>query len=409
MSFVQAKCPNCGGILAVDNSNDAALCPFCNSPYVVEKAINNYNITNNITAGTVNVTGNISNDFVIRAGVLEKYTGTSIEVTIPDNIYAIGEKAFFGCKLLRTVNLHNSVKEIGDYAFAGCLELLEINLFSGIRKIGVGAFESCESLRTIKLPPFLGTIQAYTFSKCKNLANIVIPDSINSIGHDAFYACESLESITIGPLVSKIGSRAFFNCINLKKVILNANIQSNYKKGSSQYEYGYDNGDCVFFNAGRNGEGIELIIGDSVTTIPGSLFGECWYDGELKTAKIKSLHLGSSVKEIGPHAFISCGLKNIDFPSSLESIGEWAFRNNAFTSLVIPSTVKHIGDYAFANNVSLTVVKTNLDLSQFHCGSIFCMDPVLETIYRSFCKCSYCGGQFGMFNKCKNCGRKKNY
>ena len=58
MAFVQAKCTNCGGVLAVDNSQDAAVCPFCNTPYVVEKAINNYNITNNIQANVVNVYGN---------------------------------------------------------------------------------------------------------------------------------------------------------------------------------------------------------------------------------------------------------------------------------------------------------------------------------------------------------------
>ena len=45
MPFVQAKCPNCGGFLAVDNTHDAAVCQFCNTPFIVEKAINNYNIT----------------------------------------------------------------------------------------------------------------------------------------------------------------------------------------------------------------------------------------------------------------------------------------------------------------------------------------------------------------------------
>lgn len=52
MAFVQAKCPNCGGFLAVDNTNDAAICQFCNTPFIVKKAINNYNITVN---GNVNV------------------------------------------------------------------------------------------------------------------------------------------------------------------------------------------------------------------------------------------------------------------------------------------------------------------------------------------------------------------
>lgn len=40
MPFVQAKCTNCGANLEVDNSRDAAICPYCHTPYVVEKAIN---------------------------------------------------------------------------------------------------------------------------------------------------------------------------------------------------------------------------------------------------------------------------------------------------------------------------------------------------------------------------------
>ena len=41
MSFVNAKCPNCGGSLQVDNGKRAAICPFCKEAYIVEDAINN--------------------------------------------------------------------------------------------------------------------------------------------------------------------------------------------------------------------------------------------------------------------------------------------------------------------------------------------------------------------------------
>ena len=56
-SLVNAKCPNCGGTLEVDKNKDAWICTYCSSPFIVEKAINNYNITNNnhITANVVNV------------------------------------------------------------------------------------------------------------------------------------------------------------------------------------------------------------------------------------------------------------------------------------------------------------------------------------------------------------------
>ena len=50
MPLVQAKCTNCGAGLKVDNTKDAAICPSCGTPYVVEKAINYFNTTNNISA-----------------------------------------------------------------------------------------------------------------------------------------------------------------------------------------------------------------------------------------------------------------------------------------------------------------------------------------------------------------------
>lgn len=45
MKLVEAKCTNCGGALRVDSERDAAICPYCNSAFVVEKAINLYNAT----------------------------------------------------------------------------------------------------------------------------------------------------------------------------------------------------------------------------------------------------------------------------------------------------------------------------------------------------------------------------
>ena len=53
MPLVPAKCTQCGAALTLDPSQDAAVCPFCGTPFVVEKAINNYNVTNQTTIGTV--------------------------------------------------------------------------------------------------------------------------------------------------------------------------------------------------------------------------------------------------------------------------------------------------------------------------------------------------------------------
>ena len=56
MPLIKAQCPNCGGALEVDNTQDAAICPFCKTPYIVEKAINQYNMN----AAAVNFNGTVN-------------------------------------------------------------------------------------------------------------------------------------------------------------------------------------------------------------------------------------------------------------------------------------------------------------------------------------------------------------
>jgi len=62
MPMVQAKCENCGGILAVDSDLKAANCPFCGTAYIVQDSINYYNSTVNIDNSSIaNVRANVVN------------------------------------------------------------------------------------------------------------------------------------------------------------------------------------------------------------------------------------------------------------------------------------------------------------------------------------------------------------
>jgi len=53
MPFVAAKCTQCGGFLNVDSAQEAAVCQFCNTAFIIEQAINNYNTTININESGV--------------------------------------------------------------------------------------------------------------------------------------------------------------------------------------------------------------------------------------------------------------------------------------------------------------------------------------------------------------------
>lgn len=73
--LIPAKCTNCGATLEVDSSQQAAICPYCKSAYIVEQAVNNYNISFNsnlnIENTTININGIDSDNLLLRAKEFE--------------------------------------------------------------------------------------------------------------------------------------------------------------------------------------------------------------------------------------------------------------------------------------------------------------------------------------------------
>ena len=230
MPLVQAKCTNCGANLEIDNTKDAAICPYCGTAFIVEKAINNYNTTNQIHAGTVNIYGGNSADFVIRGGVLEKYNGAATEVVVPNSVKIIGCEAFLNCIGITSVVLPDSVREImdGSYergAFAGCTTLISIVIPNSVQKIGSLAFKDCKSLTSVTIPDSVQTIGVRSFDGCGSLTSVNIPDSVQTIGWGAFSGCSSLASVTIPTSVQEIGACAFSGCSSLTSVSIPSSVK----------------------------------------------------------------------------------------------------------------------------------------------------------------------------------------
>ena len=44
VKLVPAKCTQCGAQLEVDPNQEAAVCKYCGTPFIVARAINNYNV-----------------------------------------------------------------------------------------------------------------------------------------------------------------------------------------------------------------------------------------------------------------------------------------------------------------------------------------------------------------------------
>lgn len=218
MPLVPGICTQCGATLSADNSKDCMICPYCGTPFIVEKAINHFQNTYNISNSVVNFYGGESRDFVIRAGALERYNGADVIVTIPNTVKAIGQQAFSGCSALQEVTIPEGVDSIEEDAFSGCKLLKSVSIPNSVLRIGSRAFLGCESLLEITIPNNITVIEPYTFCNCKSLKKVSLPNGIVRIGEYAFSGCENLTEIIFPDSVTVIEYGALSGCVRLKKI-----------------------------------------------------------------------------------------------------------------------------------------------------------------------------------------------
>ena len=129
--------------------------------------------------------------------------------------------------------------------------------------------------------------------------HVNLPDSLRKIGSGAFSWNFSLTNIELPENLTEIDNAAFIECINLKS----------------------------------------LEIPDGVTTIHGRLCYGC--------KAFESVKLGKNTEMIEDSAFEGTSLKHIDIPNTVTSIGQNVFYNCKLTSVTVPKSVVFIDNYAF--------------------------------------------------------------
>ena len=212
MPLIPAKCTSCGGVLSVDESKDAAVCPYCGNAFVVEKAIQNFSATyviNNIQADTVIMNGG-QKDFDISAGRLTKYNGEDVNVTIPDNVDCIASRAFSGLNI-QSVTIPGTVETIEEMAFYNCAKLKRVTFNKGLKEIGKKAFANCPALESLDIPDGV-SLKYCCFSYDIGLKEIRLSTSTikASAGSDCFVGQTENESETNAKIYVD-GERLFNN------------------------------------------------------------------------------------------------------------------------------------------------------------------------------------------------------
>lgn len=261
-------------------------------------------------------------------------------IVIPDEVTEVKEKAFWGCKSLKSITIGSGVTKIGDWAFSSCTNLEEVhccsleiwmniefasNYSNPLENENTGLYIDKKLVDELVVPNAIETIKPYVFYGYSKLNKLIIPDHVIAIEERAFAYCTNLLTADIGDKVKEIDEYSFYQCNSLKTVNIGDRVTT---IGRMSFAY------CESLN--------DIYIGNSVTTIEDYAFNCC--------SSLTNLDIGNNVVSIGSSAFSGCkNLTSITIPDSVVSIGSSAFGScENLTSVTIPDSVETLESGAFS-------------------------------------------------------------
>jgi hypothetical protein len=381
--FIQGKCYKCGGFLAVNNAEDAAVCPFCNQAIVVDKAVRCYLESNPQDSAAKQTPADYDPDFVAEKGVLIRYNGyMKKDVRIPAGITTIGDSAFQGMNNIETVHIPAGVKLIGAAAFSGCKMLHTVAIPEGVEVIDREVFNGCISLKQLRLPDSIKRIEAGALSGCTSLEHLNLPPQIELLPWRILEGCTALKSVTIPKQVKTIEDFAFAECSALEQVIFeDAHADSDSAAGVRR----------IGMNAFHNCTALTHIdIPETVEFIGNHAFRGC--------EKLTALRIPAHVKAIYPLAFADCtGLESVTFAGDTmlyKGSNPYKYGDNVATFYNCPKLL----------NISFS------GLQQYFWAFPAYMESQ-EPVFMENGKCRHCGGEIKGITKmiCSVCKNPKDY
>ena len=135
-----------------------------------------------------------------------------------DCVDTIPERAFFGRRLLETVECSDRVKKVGRNSFTHCHSLRWIKI-PGVIEIDILAFANCLNLEDVEFGDKLETIKEDAFRWCASLRSITLP-SIKDIRSHAFMKCTRLVDVELSESLDIIGRYAFAECPALRRIVI---------------------------------------------------------------------------------------------------------------------------------------------------------------------------------------------
>lgn len=264
-------------------------------------------------------------------------------IEIPAPVSVIQSSTFEGCEALTSVHLQD-VKSVSVGDFNGSPMPMASN---GIVKIGERAFYGCKNLKQLQIPYSEANVDGktypvYTFTTLEisafegsGLTSFVLPPSVKQIDKRAFANCADFASIeildegeyyisgTVGRKdsgqLNTIQSESFLNTPALKEFVTPDSVQNIYA-------------------AAFSGSGIERFVfpnNEKFITINSSLFENCTHLAEVT--------IPDSVNTIRSSAFAGCtSLQSLTISSNVRYLEKQAFAGSTSLQLYIPYTADQI-------------------------------------------------------------------
>ena len=215
------SCPGLTGIIVESGNSYYDSRDNCNA--IIKTA------TNTLIAGCQNTV--IPNSVTAISGDAFKGCNTLQSIDIPHSVISITGNPFEDCGSLASItvaennpvydsrdNCNAIIETAADKLIAGCQNT---NIPHTVTSIGDRAFYSCQELKSIEIPNSVISIGKFAFAECSGLTHAIIPNSVETpvqfSGAGWFMGCTNLSHVTIGSSITQMGI-IFHRCPNITSV-----------------------------------------------------------------------------------------------------------------------------------------------------------------------------------------------
>ena len=299
------------------------------------------------------------------------YGCTSLgRIVFTNNIKIIDKYAFYNCTDLETAQFGEGVTEIREGAFSGCVKLTNPGaarriLPVGLTELGERAFYACSGLTSVNIPSGITEIKKETFARCSSLVSINYDDgtTLGTIGENAFAYCTSLTTAMLPATLllrdefdtEGLVKNPFYGCTKLTRYDLTGNneyltaeegvIYRRLPKALVPEEYAAEKAIYAYPTAKSSST---VRITPAVAYIDRYAFFGCTVKGlEFERNDTSGLTESVVLVYIDDYAFAETKIETATVSLRVYHIGEGAFMRSALSTLNIDTEYVDIGNYLF--------------------------------------------------------------